>query len=380
MRIVAAAVAAVALAALLPAAARAHPELVDTVPASKSTLAKAPARVVVRLSEPAHPVGDGLSVIGPDGREAARGPVVVSGKMMSRAIEARQQGSYLVEWLVVGDDTHPARGAFVFSVGKETRAAVPTGARGGIVLEAAGHWLWLLGFALGFGVPFAALLSGGMSNELWRPVSAGVVLMIVSEPVALLGQTAALAPSRMFDPGFAEDVFLTNYGHLAGLRLGAALGLWALAGGLRDASPRAQWSIPAAGCVVALVAAASSHRITGLPSAPSLVITASHIASFAAWLGCVIVALHASRGRLLARPAVLAALALALSGSGLAFAHLAGPSDLFETAYGATLGAKIALVAGTFALGATARRRFELAGALAVLAAASLLVSLVPPV
>ena len=59
MRIVAAAVAAVALAALLPAAARAHPELVDTMPASKATLAKAPARVVVRLSEPAHPVGDG---------------------------------------------------------------------------------------------------------------------------------------------------------------------------------------------------------------------------------------------------------------------------------------------------------------------------------
>ena len=133
-------------------------------------------------------------------------------------------------------------------------------------------------------------------------------------------------------------------------------------------------------CVVALVAAGSSHRIAGLPSAPSLISRPSHVAAFGAWLGCVLVALAESRGEALARPAVLAALALALTGSGLAFAHLEGPADLFETAYGATLGVKIALVAGTFALGAAARRRFELAGALAVLAAASLLVSLVPPV
>jgi copper transport protein len=380
MRAIAAGVAVVALAALLPGVARAHPQLVGTSPSAKTTLDTAPPKVIVRLSEPADPVGDGISVTGPSGREVARGPVVVSGSTLSRAIDAREQGSYLVEWLVVGEDTHPARGAFVFSVGKETQTVVPGRERNGVGLQAVGRWLWLSGFALGFGVPFAALLSGGMTGRLWRVVSAGVVLMVVAEPVGLLGQTAALAPSRMFDPGFAEDVFLTNYGHLAGLRLGAALGLWALAGGLRDASPRAQRAIPAAGVVVALITAASSHRISGLPAALSLLLAALHIGAFGAWLGCVVVALRESRGGVLSRPAVLAALALVVSGSGLALAHLNGPSDLLETAYGATLGVKIALVAVTLALGAAARRRTELAGALVVLAAASLLVSLVPPV
>ena len=92
------------------------------------------------------------------------------------------------------------------------------------------------------------------------------------------------------------------------------------------------------------------------------------------------VAAAESRGAQLARTAVRAALALVVSGSALALAHLEGPADLLETAYGTTLGIKLAFVALAFALGAAARRRAELAAALAVLAAASLLVSLAPPV
>ena len=385
MRVAAAAVAIVALAALLPGVAGAHPRLVATTPAAGAELAVAPRAVVVRLSEPADPVGDGISITGPDGRDVARGPVVVSGATLTRAIDAHGQGSYVVEWLVVGADTQPARGAFLFSVGEATRTALPDRAAEGValqgfVLQTLGRWLSLAGFALSFGVPFAALLSGGMTRRLWRLVSAGIVLMITAEPVALLGQMATLAPSRLLEPAFAEDVFLTNYGHLASLRLGAALGLWALAGALHQASPRTQWAIPAVGVAVALVHAGSAHRIAGLASALSLLLAAAHVAAFGAWLGCVVVALGESRGRQLARPAVLAALGLVLTGSALALAHLQGPYDLLETAYGATLGVKVALVAATLALGAAARRRAELAAALAVLAAASLLVSLVPPV
>jgi len=71
---------------------------------------------------------------------------------------------------------------------------------------------------------------------------------------------------------------------------------------------------------------------------------------------------------------------LVVTGAGLALGHLESVSNLVETGYGATLAAKIALVAIAFALGAAARHRAELAAALAVLAAASLLVSLAPPV
>ncbi len=380
MRVVAACLAVAGLAVLLPAGACAHPQLEATTPSAGSELDTAPRAVIVRLTEPAEPVGDGISVTGPSGEEVARGRVAVEGTTLTRAIEAREQGSYIVEWLVIGDDTHPARGAFLFSVGEPTLSALPGRARGGVILQAFGRWLSLAGFALSFGVPFAGLLSGGMTRRLWRLVSFGIVLMILAEPVALLGQMATLAPSRALDPALAQDVLLTNFGHFAGLRLGAALGLWALAGGLRDASPRAQWTIPALGAVVALVHAESAHRIAGLSPELSLLLSAAHVAAFAAWIGCIVVALGESRGRQLARPAVLATLALLMTGSALALAHLQGPTDILETWYGATVGVKVGLVAAALALGAAAHRRTELVVALAVLAAASLLVSIVPPV
>ena len=364
---------------LIPALAAAHPRVVDTTPPADARLAKAPHVVVVRLSEPAVPVGDGITIIDPDGRDVARGPVIISGATLTRAVDAGAQGTYVVEWLVVGDDTHPSRGSFLFSVGEPTRAALPGHPPGGRLLTALGRWLSLLGFALGFGVVLAALLSGGMTDRCWRLVSTGVMLLIVAEPVALLGQIALLAPARLVDLGFAADVLLTRYGHLSALRLAGALGLWALAGAVRTGPPRAQWAIPAAAVPVAVVYAASAHRIDGLPSSIAMLLVATHVAAFGAWLGCIVVALRESRGRQLERPAVLTAVVLVLSGSGLALAHIPAPSDLIETAYGATLGIKIALVAAAFAAGAAAWRRTELVAALLVLAAASVLVSLLPP-
>ena len=196
----------------------------------------------------------------------------------------------------------------------------------------------------------------------------------------LLGELATLAPSRVFDAGFARDVLLTRYGHLAGLRVAAAIGLWALAGAVRRSSARTQWSIPVAGIVVAFVYAAGSHRTYTIPASLSLTLGAAHVAAFAAWFGCIVVALAESRGRRLAQPAALAALVLVSSGAGLALAHLRAISDLVETAYGATLAVKLTLVAIALALGALGRRRAELAAALAVLAVAGVLVSLAPPV
>ncbi len=366
-------------ASLLPAGALAHPRVVETSPASNARLDTPPRAVVVRLDERANPVGEGIAVTGPSGQDAARGPVVVSGLTLTRAVDARERGTYVVEWLVVGDDVHPARGTFLFSVGEPTHATVPRELPGGELVSAAGRWLALAGFALGFGVVFAALLSGGMTARLWRLVSAGVILMIAAEPLALLGELATLAPARILDAGFAEDVLLTRYGHLSALRLAGALGLWALAGAVRSGAPRMQWVIPAAGIPLSVVYAASAHRIDGIPVELSLVLVSAHVAAFAAWLGCIVVALAESRAARLERPAVLAAVVLVLSGSALALGHVPGPTDLVDTAYGLTLAVKLALVAAAFAAGAAARRRAELAAALLVLAAASVLVSIIPP-
>jgi len=379
MRRAAAAPAVVALALLLPTAAAAHPRATGSSPAAGSVATQPPRSVSIRLTESADPVGDGISVTGPDGREAARGPVTVQGRVLSRAVTATTRGSYVVEWQVVGDDSHPARGVFIFSVGTASLSAPPGQGHTGVVLQALGRFLSFAGYALGFGVPFAALLSGGITPRLWRLVSAGIVLMLVAEPVALVGQTATLAPSRAFDAGFVRDVLQTSYGHVTALRIGVALALWALAGAVRASSARAQWSIPALGAAAAIVQADAGHRIAGVPTALAILLGAAHLASFGAWLGCVVVAVTEHRGRELARTAMLSALLLVSSGAALALGQLGSVSDLVDTAYGRTLGVKLALVAGAFALGAAAWRRAELAVALAVVAAAALLVSLVPP-
>ena len=96
--------AAVGLAVLLTGGAGAHPRLEanDTRRRMPSSTV-APRAVVVRLSEPAEPVGDGISVKGrrPRGRPRA------GRRRGNDADDARstrvEQGSYVVEWLVVGD-------------------------------------------------------------------------------------------------------------------------------------------------------------------------------------------------------------------------------------------------------------------------------------
>lgn len=370
---------AAAAALALPAAAAAHPRLLEAPSFAGATVASGPRAVALRFSEPVEPVGAGIRVTGPDGHDAAAGAVRSQGGILSRRVDARGRGTYAVEWVVVGHDGHPARGAFLFSVGEQTRSVLPGGGGAGTWLQALGRMLSLAGFALGFGVPFAAALSGGMSRRLWRLVSAGIVLMLAAEPVALLGETATLAPGRWLDPALARDVLQTSYGHLAGLRLGAAVALWALGAAVRQGPPRALWAIPALGGAVALVHADAAHRVAELPSTLSLLLAATHTAAFAAWLGCVVVVLSERRAALLARPAVVAALVLVLSGSGLALGHLETPGDLAATGYGRTLAVKAAFVGAALALGAAARRRAELAAGLLVVAAAALLVSLLPP-
>jgi copper transport protein len=375
----AAAVAAGALVGALAGTAKAHPVLVASSPAAGQTVQRGPAQIVVRLSEPAEPVGGGITVRGPDGTQVARGHVSVAAATLTRGVDARARGTYVVEWQVVGDDSHPQAGAFFFGVGEAGSAELPTRGHTGTLLESLGRWLTLLGYALGFGVPFAALLSGGMTPRLWRLVTGGIALMLLAEPVSLLGQVTALAPGGGIDGSLVRDVLETSYGHVAGLRLGAALGLWAIAGAIRQASPRSQWAIPALGAAAALAAAAAAHRIEGLPGPVALLVEAAHVAAFGGWLGCVVVAVVESRSRQLTRTAVDALIVLVASGAGLALGLLGTPGDLVDTTYGRALGLKLALVAVTLALGAAARRRAELAAALATLAAAGILVSLAPP-
>lgn len=378
------AVVAVAVAALLvPTVAHAHPRLLGSKPAAV-VVSSAPSSVSLRFSEDVDPVGAGVTVTGPNGRDVTTGPVEHHGRVLQRSIDAHVRGTYVVEWLAVGSDTHPARGAFLFSVGDTSQATAPGAGRLGVALQATGRWLSLLGYTLGFGVPFAAAaaLGGAMTPRLWRLVGAGIGLMVVAEPVSLLGQTATLEPGHPFSARLAGDVLLTSYGHATGLRLGAALGLWALAGAVRQASARALWAVPALGAVVALVHADAAHRIGAVGTGASLGLVAVHVAAAGAWLGCIVVAVAGPDGslRTMVRPAATAACIAVSSGLLLAVGHLRSLHELLDAAYGVGVLVKLAVVVLALVLAVGRRHRAELAVGLTALAAAATLVSLLPPV
>jgi len=63
-------------------------------------------------------------------------------------------------------------------------------------------------------------------------------MMLLAEPVALLGQTSSLGLATMLDPAVVSDALDSGFGRALAYRLGAAVLLWVLLGTAAQA-PRA---------------------------------------------------------------------------------------------------------------------------------------------
>ncbi len=372
---------------LLPTPALAHAALVAADPAPGTVLASPPAAVTLRFSEPVTAAGPGIALLDPHGRAVATGGVRTRGTAMTAAFRGTAEGTYLVTWQVIAADTHPSRGQLTFSVGRAT--APPAGERltgdvgavspAGLLLQALARWLHFAGMALGFGtLAFRLLPAAGAGEErlarLDRLTLAGIALLIVAEPVALAAQAVSLGL-------VAGDLLASSFGRVIGLRLGAALLLWAAVGAVRQAGSRAALAGPLAlGAALVVVDGVAGHRISGVPDVAAFGLSAVHEAAMAVWLGGLAAVLVTRTGAAAFGRLALAAFAvLVLSGVAMALAHLRSPADLAGSAYGGVLAAKVVAVAAAAAIAGLGTRRLE-AGALAgVLALAGLLVSLPPP-
>jgi putative copper export protein len=167
------------------------------------------------------------------------------------------------------------------------------------------------------------------------------------------------------------------FGRVLGLRLAAALLLWAVLGALRQA-PWLQWAIPSLGVALSVVDATASHGTPALPQPMGLVLNAIHVSAMGVWVGGVAAYLLAPSGGF-RRVAAWSAGLLVLSGAALAFLHFTNPLQTVSTAYGAILVVKLPLVALALWFAWRARRHVELFAVGAVLLAAAVLVSLPPP-
>jgi len=386
--------------ALVPATALAHASIVFADPSPGVLVATPPTAVTLRFSEAVTPAGPGITVLAPSGRIVTSGTAIASGASLRARFRFSGQGTYLVLWEVISADTHPARGQFTFSVGRESRP--PAGADlgsdvgavspAGLLLQGLGGWLHLLGLALGFGtIAYRVLVlpapGAAQDRRLDRLTTAGVALLALAEPVAIAGQAVSLGV-------LAPDLLASSFGRAVGLRLGGALVLWAGAGAVRDAG-RGRPALLALGAGLALVDGVAGHRVTGLPDAAAFGLTAVHESAMAVWLGGLAGWLVTRRwspmdadgsgdrpwpeaGRF-GRLAAIAFGALVLSGAALALGHLRAPADLVATPYGVVLAAKVAAVAAAAAIAGVGARRLEAAALAGVLAIAALLVSLPPP-
>jgi copper transport protein len=376
------------------------------------------------FSEPVQTVRHGLVVISPSGQQVEQGVIQIDQNELSIAVEATELGTYQVNWQVISEDTHPQSGYFVFSVGYTSQLSQVARSRQanvetpvGLILQVLGQWLHFIGYALAFGSlllelsvirPVLKQINATLNNELaqqtiWRLVSIGIGLLLVAEPVALLGQTGS------FDLDLAGDMLSSSFGRVLAQRLGAAVLLWVLLGIMRLGLLGANYVGLGLGVILALADGQASHAVSSGPLLLGLGLNTIHIAAMGVWVGglSTLVALwnfpntplleikvavadyHKRLVYRFGRLASLALLWLIASGLGMSYWHLAQFSDLLNNTYGKILLLKVIVLA--FTLGYTSyvllrskvpsRHNWllELSVLVGILSLAALLVSLPPP-
>jgi copper transport protein len=382
-------------------------------------LRQAPRSVRLFFNERVDLVGRGVRVLSPSGRRVEGGPAQVSRAEVSVKVDAAEPGTYIVIWRVVASDTHPAQGTFAFSVGRPSsppagRAGVggAAGSTAGIVLQALARALHFAGYALSFGV-FAfrqlALVPLSLTNDptserrVWRLVGAGVLVLLIAEPLALVAQSTSLGGEGAVDLEVVGGALDSSFGRVLAQRLGAAVLLWVLIGAARNAHlgpAETAWAVLPLGAAVALIDGQAAHSTGTHPVWLGLGINMLHEAAMGLWLGGVLGLLAVShapgaasrRHEIVSRVTQTAAVSVAvlmITGTGMGLQHLTGVRDLAATPYGRTLTMKLCVLGAGFAAAwaaastaAEGRTRWwmgEAAALLCLLALAGLLVSLPPP-
>jgi copper resistance protein C len=105
---------------LAPAAARAHAHLDRASPPVGSTVAAAPAEVVLWFTETLEPAFSSIEVRNAAGAAVQAGSASVDPKqrtLLRVPLEPLAPGTYKVIWRVLSVDTHRSQGDFTFRVG-----------------------------------------------------------------------------------------------------------------------------------------------------------------------------------------------------------------------------------------------------------------------
>jgi copper transport protein len=444
-----------------PPVARAHAVLLGSTPADRGRVGAAPARVTLRFSEPVELLrSSDVLVVDEQRRPVLAGPARRSpddARVVAVALRPKlPPASYTVRYRVISADAHIIDGDTTFATGGAALKPAALGLQGGPGETSA----WSVGARflelVGLGGALALIAFRWL---VWRPATAptdataplawfrdrfwtGLWTLI---GVALAGEAAVLTtktatslgkgvPAAIADPSgvyrfFSETRFGDHFQvRLAILLVAVAVASWEyLAEGIaeeerREPPPRGGRAAPMliiGGLLATCLALISSqgHASQAPLSSLSVPVDTVHLMAVSVWvgglgiLGLVLAALPrvarqgtALGAALLARFSSLALGLVAvavLTGTLRAVGELADPAQLWNTAYGRTIVAKVALLCPLAVLALQNRRivaavatagranratlrlvarnaRIELGLSLAIVLAASLLVAEVP--
>jgi copper transport protein len=379
------------------APASAHAALQSTEPPADAVLQKSPGSVVLHFDEDVEIQFGAVRVFNAGGRRVDTGSAYHphgDGHAVATNVRATlAAGGYAVTWRVVSADSHPVHGAFTFQIGAAGTAAAAASKAQAARLLAAGGGSRTVGVVFGvirflsFGALFVlvggaafvagAWPAGAAERRARRLLWAGLIAAVVTTVLAVCIQGpygGGLRLSEMANPSVVSAVLHTRLGEVYLTRLVLLLVVAApLLGVLLGARPLPSWWPPVAGLTGAAILVTpglAGHAGTGSLVVLAIPLDLVHMAGGAVWVGglaVVVVALLAgsadrddrSRRTVLTRFsqwALVAVLAIAVSGGFAAWRQVGSWSAVTSTTFGRLLLAKTIIFAVLVAAASFSRR------------------------
>ncbi|MFJ9666632.1 copper resistance protein CopC [Streptomyces sp. NPDC101219] len=365
--------------------AGAHAALRGSDPEDGSVVETVPDQVTLTFTESVALMDDSFRVYGPDNRRVhVEEPRHADGRSDTALVDLPDKladGTYTIAWRVISADSHPASGAFTFSIGEPspTPPAAPTDPGEHPVTASlyntARYLAYVAAVLLVGAAAFVALCRPTDTVPLRLPLLTGWWTLLVSTLVLLVLRApfeSAAPPSGVFDTAAVSRALSGR----PGIALLARLALTLVAGFvlLRLARRREPGRTPAAHLVVggalsvglALTWAAAEHASAGIQVPVAMTSSVVHLLATACWLGGL-VALLVTLFRATAPPptatvtrfsrlAFLSVVVLAVTGVYQSWRGLGSWDALTGTPYGKILTVKLAGVAVLLAAAALSRR------------------------
>jgi copper transport protein len=355
---------------LTAAPASAHAVLLATTPSDGARLGTPPSIVTMTFNEHVSAPLGAVRAFDALGKRVDNGNVVASDTTVTLGLDGTlTDGCYIVTWRVISADSHPARGAFSFTVGSSTTTCTspppdPSDRQYEIAGAIARAFAYTGTLLAAGGALFLALIHDQADDRvrLGRVVRGaalvGAIGVLVSLPIQAALATG-LGLTAVTKPGVLSDLMADGVGLATALAIG---GLVVLAFGLRKRIAALLGAVAAA-----VSFAFAGHTTTTDPRWLVMSADIAHAATAAAWFGGLVLLallLRARRskgtdpvaaGAVVTRfttMATICVLAVTITGTALGWAEVRAIRALTSTTYGQLLIAKAALAVVIALIGA----------------------------